>query len=258
MPEKEAWERLAASRDYTGDLMALFDHEFLVAFSRHFNREPHPYDLLVGAIETARTYVGAKWLKRADSGKLLKYSGVHLIEAGLAARHLSKELGQVKKSALAAAVIQRRLERHLEESDGSKSVLSSSLHHRVGPAARFDEISELAALLEEAIGTFVELPSEERGEVYSKTEALEFAASTNTAPRRRLRKNHAVEAAAKAFRPLWEAHSSERYARSSYRHDQGGYVCPPADALHMIISRLDSTVALSLVGTAISQIDSNS
>ncbi|PXW71067.1 hypothetical protein C7964_102969 [Loktanella sp. PT4BL] len=250
------WKKLLTSGNIFGDLCDIYDADFFDEFASHFDRNPKVFDLFKGVHETGQAYVMGKWAQKATNSNLLKFSGVHLIGAGLSARRLSYELSQVNKSAKVSKAVQSEVQKALAASDtrpfGKRTYLSIQFHN--GPKSQLTAIHELASALEEAIGTIIPLPYEDEEEKDVRRQAFEFVNQANNAPKKPLHRNHAMLEAARAFRPLWEECSTLPYRRGRYKHEIGGYDCKPADALFAIIAKLDPTVAQSLPGTAIENI----
>jgi hypothetical protein len=254
--KRDPWEDLLTSEDAFSDLCDLYSAEFFEGFASHFNRNPMPFDLFKGVLNTAQAFMRGKWDKKVEYSKLLQYSGVHLIGAGMSARRLSYELRQVTKSERASQMLHVSLQTILDQSETlplAKKVYRS-IEFRNGPQSRLNAIRELASALEEALGQIIELPEEYDEERQSRQRAFEFVTETNGSSKQVLPKNHASEAAAKAFKPVWEEFSTVAYRRGRYKHEIGGYDCKPGDALIAIIGKLDPTVAVSLAGTAIENI----
>ena len=250
----ETWQRLTESHDLFSDLCDIYTPEFYATFADRFDRAPNPSALENGVHETAEAYLMGKWRKRADNSALLKYSGVHLMGAGLAARRLASELTQVAKSDLASTVITIRTGKKSGSDKPYGRVLEAARLKHLGPQVRLRSIIETCAALEEAIATLIDLPDDATEEPNERQRALDFAESFNANHEKELSKNHAVESAALAFQPVWEEFSTVRYARGRYKHERGGYDSAPVNALYEIINQLDSMVARSLVGTAIENI----
>lgn len=255
---RQKWQELLTSQDMFSDLGDIYTFEFLEAFTCHFDSDPTPIDLFQGVERTGRAYIDAKWRKQVDKSMLLKYSGVHLLGAGLSARRLSEELGQVAKSTRANQNVQDNLRTIFNQSDirpcGKRAFQSSSF--RNGPQLRLAAIQELASALAEAIGAIVSLPEDYADEKAMKYEALDWVDEVNDAAQKTLSKNYAMEEAARAFKPTWEEFSSVAYRRGRYHHDIGGYDCKAGNALFAIITKLDTAVAPSLAGTAIENLRS--
>lgn len=254
------WQDLLTSPDLFADLSEIYSTEFFEGFVGHFDRNPQPFEVYLNVIQTAQAYVAGKWRKEAEKSKLLRYTGVHLIGAGLSARRLSEELAQVTKSERAAQTVQAHLEAvlaHGEPRPYARYAHRSALM-RNGPQSRLSTIQELASALEAAIGEIIALPSAYDEEKDAKQRAFDFVTEANHTTQKPLPKNYPMEEAARAFRPLWEEFSSVAYRRGGYRNDIGGYNCKPGNALFAIITKLDSTVALSLAGTAIENIRTQS
>jgi hypothetical protein len=256
----DPWQELLTSTDIFSDICDIYSAEFFADFARHFNKDPQPFDLFQRVVSTAHAYVTGKWEKQAEKAKLLQYSGVHLIGAGLSARRLSYELSQLTKSKRASQNIHANLLAILQQGDTRSRAMKAykSATFRSGPETSLTVIQELASALEEAIGQIIALPLEYDEEPDAKQRALDFVVQANEAAQLTLPKNHAVEEAARAFQPLWEEFSSLAYQRGRYHHEIGGYDCKPGNALFAIISKLDSTVAPSLVGTAIENLRTQS
>jgi hypothetical protein len=252
----EPWQVLQTSSDLFNDICDIYDAEFLIEFTSRFDGNPEPFDLFAGVANTARAYVMSKWAKSVESSTLLKYSGVHLIGAGLAARRLSDELTQVAKSKHAAHAIHGRLQATLKDDTTRPHAERAykSAVFRTGPQSRLSVIQELASALEEAIEEIITLPPEYDEESDATPRAFEFVSATNDAFEKTLPKNYPMEQAARAFKPLWKEFSSVAYRRGRYDHTIGGYNCQAGVALHQIIAKLDTKVALSLAGTVIEKI----
>lgn len=247
---------MLTSGDAFSDLCDLYPAEFFEGFAAHFDRNPKPFDLFTGVLNTGQAYVRGKWEKKVDNDKLLKYSGVHLIGAGMSARRLSYELSQVSKSKRASQAVHTNLQAVLNQSETRPyaSKAYQSIAFRNGPQSRLDAIHELASALEEAIGQIIALPEEYDEERDARQRAFEFVTDANNAAKKELPKNHALEEAARSFQPLWEEFSTVAYRRGRYKHEIGDYDCKPGNALFAIITKLDPTVAASLAGTAIENI----
>ena len=114
---REPWELLLESAEVFSDLSDLYPEEFYQDFVEHFDRAPHPLDLVKGVLNTAYAYVYGKWRKQADNGFFLKFTARHLIGAGLSARRLAYELRQVQKSDLATDWVALKLPAQFAESE---------------------------------------------------------------------------------------------------------------------------------------------
>lgn len=252
----EEWQRLLVSHNVTDDLWTLYPASFIEDLAERFDRHPQPIELMQGVLDTGSAYLEAKWLKQVERGNWLKYSGTHLISAGLAARKLSGALTQLSRSAPAAQAVQERLSIVLAQDPTSPNanLAHEASMRRSGPQARLATFEQLASALEAAIANIIPLPDEYDEEKDARDRARMFVEHANAQTKHRLPKNHAVEEAARAFKPLWEDFSTVPYRRGRYRDEVVGYNCEPGAALHQIIARLDSTVALSLVGNAINKI----
>ena len=101
----EVWETLSVSDDVGAELAQIYPAEFYLSFAERFNRAPSPFELIHPVEIVARNYLHGKWQKAAERSKLLKYSGAHMISAGVAARQVSHSLNQIAKSDLANAMI---------------------------------------------------------------------------------------------------------------------------------------------------------
>lgn len=252
----EPWQLLQTSSDLFSDICDIYDADFLRGLSKQFDLAPEPFDLFAGVANTARAYAMGKWAKSVENSTLLQYSGVHLIGAGLSARRLSYELTQAAKSKRAAHMIHSRLQTTLGD-DSTRPYAAKaykSAVFRSGPQSRISVIQELASALEEAIGEVIALPLKYDEEAAAAPRAFEFVSATNDAFEKTLTKNYPMEQAARAFKPLWEEFSSVAFRRGRYDHTIGGYNCQAGVALHQIIAKLDTKVALSLAGTAIENI----
>jgi hypothetical protein len=247
---------LLTSADLFGDLCDVFPAAFFDTFATHFDRKPHAIELFKGVIDTGRAYVRGKWLKQAEKSKLLQYSGVHLIGAGVSARRLSEALQQLSKSDHASQMMNENLAAVLA-GDGTlqhAQTAHAAIIAKNGPQSHLDAIQQLASALETAVGKIIALPQDDDDEDETRQRAFAFVEETNRTKVKVLPKNFALEEAARTFQPLWEEFSTVAYIRGRYKHEIGGYDCAPGRALHQIIRELDSTVAESLVGTAIENI----
>ena len=254
----EPWQSLLTSSDIFSDICDIYDAKFFERFVSRFDGNPKPFDLFSGVTSTAHAYVAGKWAKSAENSKLLQYSAVHLIGAGMSARRLSAELGQVAKSAHVVDAIHNSLRATLENDVTRPHAAKAyrAIQFRAGPQSRLSVIQELASALEEAIKGVIDLPLEYDGEAAAKPIAFNFVSVTNSKAQKTLPKNHPMEEAARAFKPLWDEFSSVAYRRGRYDHTIGGYNCEAGVALHQIIAKIDFNVALSLAGTAIENIRS--
>tara|TARA_R110002074_G_scaffold187462_1_gene353187 strand:- start:905 stop:1723 length:819 start_codon:yes stop_codon:yes gene_type:complete len=252
----EPWQSLLTSSDIFSDICDIYDAKFFEGFASRFDRNPKPFDLFRGVTSTAHAYVTGKWAKSAENSKLMQYSGVHLIGAGMSARRLSAELGHVAKSARAVDAIHNSLSAILENDVTRPHAAKAyrAIQFRAGPQSRLRVIQELASALEEAIEGIIDLPLEYIDEAAAKPIAFDFVSVANSNAQKTLPKNHPVEEAARAFQPLWEGYSTLAYRRGRYDHTIGGYNCEAGVALHQIIAKIDPNVALSLAGTAIENI----
>lgn len=250
----EPWQRLLTSKDLFSDFCDLYPPEFYVPYAKRFDRNPHPIALVRGVHATAKAYVMGKWRKRLDNSKLLKFSGSHLVGAGLAARRLAAELKQVNKSDLAAAIVVLRMGKEFGDGRDYGAVLEAARSKHLGPQSHLKSISETCAALESAIATVIDLPEDPDEELSAQRDAIYFVEEHNAEHKKVLSKNHPMESAAKAFRSVWEEFSTVTYVRGSYKPERSRYDCYPGDALHEIIAKLDSTAAASLAGTAIENI----
>ena len=236
----EPWEALLESHDLFSDLCDLYQPDFYISYASRFDRNPHPVALVQGVHATAKAYVEAKWLKRATKSKLLKYSGVHMVDAGIAAKRLTYALGQISKSDRAAIIIGLRFERQLHDP------LLVQRFRTLGPKARLQSLIDTSAALEAGIASFMPLPDDPDDEDEYRFSALEFVAEYNAKTFKKPRKNHPMECAARAFHPVWKEFSTRNFARGRYRYDPPGYDSPAADALQEIVRKLNSSVAPSL------------
>lgn len=256
MKRADPWQKLLTSSNIFNDLCDLYDADFYEEFASYFDRNPMVFDLFKGVHNTGHAYVMGKWAKKAENSDLLKFSGIHLIGAGLSARRLSYELSQVNKSAKVSRGVLANLQKVLRTSDarphGDRTYRSIKFHN--GPQSRLTAIHELASALEDAIGEIINLPAEYDDEKDARPRAFDFVTRANDAPKKRLPKNHAMEQAARAFQPLWEELSTLPYRRGRYKHELGDYDCKAGNALHAIITKLDPTVASSLAATAIENV----
>lgn len=248
----EPWENLLHSANIYDDLGAIYTNEFLLAFAEHFDRAPHPVELMEGVFATARAYVNGKWRKQIERDRWRKYSGVNLIRAGLSARRLAWSLRQIGKSGPATDAVLEQLGDTLREGDRAlgRRAYQSSLN-RSGPATQLRTIQELVASLEDAISELIEVPEDPNEEWGRKPYAINYVNEKNLSATRTLTKNFPVEEAARVFRPVWEKFSTVPYRRGRYYFELGRYDCKAGDALHEILSRLDRSIAPSLSGTAI-------
>jgi hypothetical protein len=179
----DPWQDLLTSTDIFSDICDIYSAEFFKDFTQYFNKDPQPFDLFKRVVSTAHAYVTGKWEKQAENAKLLQYSGVHLIGAGLSARRLSYELSQVTKSKRAAQNLHVNLRAVLNQDKTRPFAAKAykSAIFRSGPQSRLTVIQELASALEEAIAQIIVLPSEYDEEQDAKQGALEFVTSRNDA-----------------------------------------------------------------------------
>ncbi|MEH6740874.1 MAG: hypothetical protein V7695_20355 [Sulfitobacter sp.] len=212
--------------------------------------------LFKGVIDTGHAYVCGKWLKQAEKSNLLQYSGVHMMGAGVSARQLSEALQQLGKSDLANQIVSATLAKVLAADTSRPQALKAYICPAApsGPQSRLDVIQQLASALEEAIGQIIALPLDGDDAAAARERAFTFVADANRTKVKTLSKYFAVQEAARAFQPLWEEFSSVAYLRGGYKFTSQGYECEPGTALHQIIRKLVSTVAESLVGTAIENV----
>ena len=254
--QPEPWQRLLTSADLFGDLCDVFPAAFFDTFATRFDRKPHAIELFKGVIDTGRAYVRGKWLKQAEKSKLLQYSGVHLIGAGVSARRLSEALQQLSKSDHASQMMSENLAAVLAGDGTSQHAQTAhaAIIAKNGPQSHLNAIQQLASALETAVGQIVALPQDDDDEDETRQRAFAFVEETNRTKVKVLPKNFALEEAARTFQALWEEFSTVAYIRGRYKHEIGGYDCDPGRALHQIIKELDSTVAESLAGTAIENI----
>ena len=212
--------------------------------------------LFKGVIDTGHAYVRGKWLKQAEKSKLLQYSGVHMMGAGVSARQLSKALQQLSKSDLANQMVSVTLAKVLA-ADTSRPLASKAYicpAATSGPQSRLDVVKELASALEAAIDQIITLPLDDDDAAEARERAFTFVADANRTKVKVLPKNFALEEAARTFQPLWEEFSTVAYIRGRYKQEISRYDSEPGRALYQIIRKLDSTVAESLAGTAIEKI----
>ncbi|MBS1302147.1 hypothetical protein [Loktanella sp. SALINAS62] len=253
--DPEPWQRLLTSADTHHDLCNLFPAAFVDSFATRFDRAPHPIEIFRGVIETGHAYVRGKWLKQAEKSKLLQYSGVHMMGAGVAARQLAASLNQLTKSDLANQMVSSKLAEALDAdpglTHGRKAYVTPNAPS--GPQSQLATLHQLAIALEDGISQIIALPSEDDDADAARERAFDFVDDVNGRKVKVLSKYFAIEEAARAFQPLWERHSTTPFIRGRY-HETGGYDCAPGRALHQIVRKLDSTVAESLAGTAIENI----
>lgn len=253
----ELWERLYKSNNVKAELDNIYTADFFIDFATLFDRHPHPYALFKGVYDTAEAYLVGKREKAALQSELLKHSGVHLMKAGQAAQELQYFLTQLSKSKLAEAVLHKNLGEHLETSAGRGRDALKSAEFRNGPSDPLAFLQELSDALAKAANDILPLPDEDEGELETRRRAMAFVNQFNAnraASPKKPTVNHALRSAATTFRPTWEKHSRVLYSKGRCHFDLGRYVSKPAQALHRIISRIDSRVPESLVGTAIENI----
>ncbi len=250
--EIEPWERLLESHDLFSDLCDLYTPAFYISFAKRFDRHPHPIALVQGVHKTATAYVEAKWHKRVSQSQLLKYSGIHLMSAGLAARRMSYALSQISKSDWASQIVSFRYGKQIDERPLAQRLA------KFGPQSRLTSLMETSAALEAAIESFLPLPDDPDEEKEYRSAALEFVEINNASTRKQLTKNHPMESAARAFQPVWAEFSTKPFIRGRYKYDPPGYDSEAANALHDIVRTLDSTVPNSLAGTAIENVRAQS
>lgn len=249
----EAWQRLIVSSDITSDLRDIYSAEFMTGFAHKFDRSPQPADLVEGVYLTAQAYLTGKQQKAVEKSKMLTRTGTHILRAGLAAQQLAYELKQISKSHVAAEHFNNGLNTQLQKADNHGSKLRGA-QNQFGPQNPLMDLRDLCTALEAAADEICHLPRTPNDRALSDEEALAFPDSFNTQHRsgaKRLAKNHAIECAAAAFRPMWEAFSDLKYIRGRYYFERRDYNSKPGQALHMIVRKLDSRVAESLAGTAI-------
>lgn len=250
----EVWEKLSVSHDLSSDLAEIYPAKFFVSFAKRFDRSPAPFDLIQPVEAVARAYLRGKWEKAAERSNLLKYSGAHMIQAGVAARQVARELRQITKSDLAHSLVADRL----SEATGAARPFAATVQERAerhhGPEKALQHIEELCAALSEAIDGIIPLPPEDEDAPKMTVSSFDFVEEFNAARQKTLAKNHPMEMAARAFRPTWEAYSTLKYQRGRYKFERGDYDSPPANALFEIVTRLDSSIPLSLAGTAIENV----
>ena len=118
-------------------------------------------------------------------------------------------------------------------------------------------LRELSNALSEAANNIIPLPHKMEATDVTDLRAKQFVTQTNAdrkESRNKLAAHHALEQAARAFRPTWEQHSTKLYTQGRYHHDRGGYDSKPVTAFHKIIGKIDSRVAETLAGTAIKNV----
>lgn len=252
----EPWQRLQTSPDLINEIHEIYGADFLKSFASRFDRKPEPHDLLEGVTDTACAYVTGKWGKAVDKSKLLKYSGIHLIGAGLSARRLSYELRQIAKSERASHAVYNQLRAKLAahaDRPFAANTYTSAMQN-TGPRSRLTVIQELASALEDAIDDIIPLPVDYADEAGATQRAFDFVTDNNNAAEKLLPKSYPMEAAAGAFKPIWERFSTVAYRRGRFDHTRGGYNSEAGSALFLIVSKLDSNVAESLARTAIENV----
>jgi len=253
----EVWEGLLREPNLYDKLWDIYSDEFLIPFAERFDRNPHPVELTKGVFQTARAYLYGKWMKEVERSTWLKNSGVHLVSAGFASRQLSYALRQLSKSRPAVELLQERMYGNIQGGTREHARASyRTANRRGGPAAQLLAIEELAASLEEAITSIVPTLGDYEDEDDARQIAIELPEYANERRLERNSQNYPLELAAETFQHLWEDYSTLPYLRGGYKHTLGDYDSKPAQALHAIIQRLDSTVAPSLTGTAIENVRS--
>lgn len=256
-PPKELWEQLYISNNIKAELDNIYTADFFYEFAILFDRNPHPYALFKGGYDTAEAYLIGKRENAALQSELLKHSGVHLMKVGQAAQELHYFLKQLSKSKLAEDVLHKNLGEHLETSVGRGRDALKSPEFRNGPGAPLAFLQELSDALAKAANDVLQLPDEDEGELDARRRTMAFVNQFNVNSAASSKKpivNHALESAAIAFRPTWKRHSRVLYSKGRYQHDLGRYVSKPAQALHRIISKIDSRIPQSLFSTAIENI----
>ncbi|MBL4874440.1 MAG: hypothetical protein JKY41_13915 [Rhodobacteraceae bacterium] len=261
MAAKETWERLYSSNNVKAEIDKIYTSDFFFDFVRHFDKDPHPYELYKGVFDTVEAYLIGKREYATHYSELREHSGIHLRRAGIAARTLQNSLKQLSKSALAETLLHDNFGKHLQSQNGRGHDAYNSVVFRNGPSHPLEFLQELSNAFALAVNDIKPLPEEdEEAENRSaRFHARHFANEFNEEHATSLGKiavHHALESAAVAFRPTWEQFSSEKYARGRYRHERGGYDSMAVFALYRIISKIDSTIKETLVGTAIENIRS--
>ncbi|PCJ91187.1 MAG: hypothetical protein COA50_16805 [Flavobacteriaceae bacterium] len=257
---EEPWKQLYISNDIHTDLAAIYTDAFLFDLAPFFDKSPLPFELIKGVHATARAYIKGKVEKAAHDSTLLKYTGVHLIEAGVAAKQLQYSLQQLRKSPVMEALLFENTETHLNESTPRGLDAYKTSQHRTGPDDPLAFLRELSNALSEAANDIIPLPHKLETDAEIQSRAKWFVTQTNAdrkETRRKLAAHHALEQAARTFRPTWEQHSTKLYTQGRYHHDRGGYDSKPVTAFHKIIEKIDSRVAESLAGTAIKNVTRN-
>lgn len=251
---EELWETLCKSNDIHTDLAEIYPFDFFTGLASHFDKSPKPFELVQGVNSTVVAYLKGQIKKAEYRSELLQYTGAHLIKAGVAAKQLQYSLKQISRSRVAESVLYNKTAHLFSKNDQRGKQAYENVKFRNGPRDPFAYLREISNALSLAANEIIELPDKNETEATTAWRASQFVKKINAERKdgkKKLPAHYALEAAAIAFHPTWESHSSKIYSRGRYDHGRGGYASEATSAFHKIISKIDTRVPESLAGTAI-------
>jgi len=258
---KENWELLYESNDLYSEFSSIYEPKFFEELALYFDKKPTLEALAEGTYVTVSAYVLGMRQKLVSKTPINVFSYRYVVDAGRAAENLQEALRLLENKKSTEAFLFNKFKNHIENTDGrgkNAHQMASQLH---GPKDPFAAIREMASALSGAVNEILATQVDE--DEYASNYDLAYSAFQDIEKDRRLHAkslsaHHALEKAAAAFQPMWEENSSKRFTRGYYRHDSGGYVSKATDSLYQIISKIDSNVAKTLVGTSIENVRKNS
>ena len=251
------WKQLLISDNLAFDLDSIYSDAVLEKLSILLEKCDASSKLVPGVHKTARSFLRGKYEKQLQKSAVLQSSGRHLATLGVVAGQLSSTLKMATKSDLVQKILADKLGERLTADRPFGEVANTAARFHSGPAVPLSYLQDVSAALAEAVGELVDMPEYSGNQAALRAAGDKFVTESSGEPHpdyKDLPKNHALEAAAWAFRETWEAFSDQPYIRGRYKPERGKYDSRPAYGLFLIVSELDRTVTESLCGTAIENI----
>ena len=205
------WKKLNESSDLTRDLLTIYNKDFFVELTNHFDADPDPLGLLDATLDTARAYIHGWHKKRANKSSFGNFSGRHILKAGVAARNLEYSLSQISKSDLASFLLNWNLENDANGKSQKADQILNYIKTRYGPADPLDIYRIFSGAMASAANDIIPLPDDDetekqyiaRGDEYSKVVQSDKWSRTP-----KLSAHYALDQAAITFKPLWKANQT--------------------------------------------------
>ena len=158
------WGKLSESSDLTRDLITIYNKEFFVEFTKFFDNDPHPLDLVETTLDTARAYIIGWQAKQANTSNFGNFTGRHILKAGVAARDLEYSLRQLSKSDLAAFIIHWNMRNVIDGTSIKTDYLLDYIQRQFGPANPLEVYRLFADAISQAVDGLIGLPDEDETE----------------------------------------------------------------------------------------------